>query len=79
MMARTRGEQMMRQLCSGLGSIAPCEKRDQCANYVHWTQDPRSKFNICTVTGDQFKHYVQRGAQIAQTAQKVESRQESLF
>ncbi len=50
----------MKRYCSGLGTFAPCEKRDQCANYVHWLDDPRSEFNICTITGYRFKHFVSR-------------------
>ncbi len=52
--------------CSGLGSIAPCEKREFCANYRHWTEDPRSEFNICTVTGKPFKFFVPIGAPLVQ-------------
>jgi hypothetical protein len=44
--------------CSGLGSIKPCERRADCANYRHWTDDPRSQFNICTITGKPFKNFV---------------------
>jgi hypothetical protein len=50
---------MSRRQCSGLSSVMPCcEKRSQCANYIHWLDDPRSEFNICTVTGSPFKHFV---------------------
>lgn len=49
----------MTRLCSGLhSSNACCDRRAQCANYVHWLDDPRSEFNICTITGQPFKHYV---------------------
>lgn len=67
----------MRILCSGLGSFSPCEKRDQCANYVHWLDDPRSEFNACTITGQPFRHYVPRDVPVA-TAQTPEG-QGSLF
>jgi hypothetical protein len=48
-------------ICSGLGWRDPCAKRDQCANYVHWTLDRRSDFNVCSPTG-KLKHFVQIGA-----------------
>jgi hypothetical protein len=49
----------MTRLCSGLhSSNTCCDRRAQCANYVHWLDDPRSEFNICTITGQPFKHYV---------------------
>jgi hypothetical protein len=48
----------MNRPCSGLGSINPCERRDQCANYRHWLDDPRSEFNVCAVLGGNFAHFV---------------------
>ncbi len=46
--------------CSGLGSMAPCAKREDCANYLHWTVDPRSEFNLCTQAGGGFPFFVSR-------------------
>lgn len=51
---------VVKRLCSGLGSIQPCQRRHECANYVHWIDDPRSEFNICTITGRPSKHFVPR-------------------
>lgn len=34
-------------ICSGLGLVHPCLKREHCARYVHWTVDYRSEFNAC--------------------------------
>jgi len=56
------------KICSGLESFGVCEKRDQCANYVHWLDDPRSEINVCTTTGQAFKYYVPRNIPIAATA-----------
>lgn len=50
----------MTRYCSGLGGFRPCERRHECANYRHWLDDPRSEFNVCTVTGRPFKHFVPR-------------------
>jgi len=72
-------EDVMKRFCSGLSTFAPCEKRDQCANYVHWLDDPRSEFNVCTITGQPFKHYVSRGLPIAPPIAQSQSRQGSLF
>lgn len=49
---------MNRVICSGLGPPC-CEKRERCANYVHWTVDPRSEFNACK--GEPYKHFVPIG------------------
>lgn len=64
--------------CSGLGSFSPCERRDTCANYVGWWIDPRSAFNICTITGQAFKHYIPRGVGVYAAAQN-KTGQLSLF
>jgi hypothetical protein len=46
-----------RVICSGLGSAQPCcPKRDACANYKHWTEDPRSVFRACL--DNKFQHFV---------------------
>ncbi len=58
----------MKRYCSGLGAFSPCEKRSECANYVHWLNDPRSEFNICTITGQAFKNYTPRGVPIQAAA-----------
>lgn len=68
----------MKRLCSGLDSLNTCcERRDQCANYTHWLDDPRSEFNICTITGQPFKHYVSRDISIV--AVQSQQGQGSLF
>ena len=69
----------MRKPCSGLGSEAPCERRKECANYSHWMEDRRSAFNLCTPTGQPFKHFAQAGTQSMHQAQKIEAMQWSLF
>jgi hypothetical protein len=40
--------------------MAPCAKREDCANYLHWTVDPRSEFNLCTQAGSGFPFFVSR-------------------
>lgn len=47
-----------RVICSGLGAFVdlPCPKREACANYTHWTKDPRSVFRACL--DDKFPHFV---------------------
>lgn len=67
------------RLCSGLGSFAPCEKRDQCANYVHWIDDPRSEFNACAAAGQPLKYYIARDISIATAAAEVAPGQGLLF
>lgn len=51
------------RICSGLGCFAPCLKREQCANYVHWTVDPRSEFNACHADNGKLKHFIHIGTQ----------------
>lgn len=43
--------------CSGLGE-RPCERRGNCANFMHWTENPRSAFNLCTPLGPGFKRHI---------------------
>jgi hypothetical protein len=51
-------EERMNRPCSGLGDFKPCEHRDQCANYRHWLDDPRSEFNVCAALGKSYAHFV---------------------
>ena len=70
----------MNRLCSGLNSSGPpCDKRSQCANYMHWTDDMRSEFNICTMTGQPLKHFVPRDIPAALVQQPSQQPQRSLF
>lgn len=57
---------MTRILCSGLlHNNRGCERRAQCANYVHWTDDPRSQFNACGSAGaPEYQHFAPRGVAI---------------
>lgn len=49
----------MNRPCSGLiDNNRGCERRNTCANYRHWLDDPRSEFNVCTALGGNFAHYV---------------------
>ena len=55
-------------ICSGLGR-EPCPKRETCANYVHWTLDPRSQFNACISSRSPLAHFSPIGARVAITTQ----------
>lgn len=49
----------MNRPCSGLiDNNKGCERRNQCANYRHWLDDPRSEFNVCAALGGEFAHFV---------------------
>jgi len=69
----------MNRPCSGLGSFAPCERRVDCANYRHWTDDPRSEFNICTITGQPFKHFVPKNIPVNLLVSDSQAGQKELF
>ena len=59
-----------RVICSGLSTFAPCPKREACANYTHWTEDPRSVFSACL--DDKFPHFVPLDATPAPVAGQQE-------
>lgn len=48
----------MNRPCSGLNHNGGCERRQECANYRHWLDDPRSEFNVCAALGGNFAHFV---------------------
>lgn len=48
-------------ICSGLGWLTPCQKREHCANYVHWSIDSRSQFNACSDSRT-LRHFIQIGS-----------------
>lgn len=50
--------------CSGLGWQSPCAKRDQCANFKHWTTHRSSEFNACAPSGEGFKFFAGTGAAV---------------
>lgn len=61
--------------CAGLESVglnSICERRDQCSHYVPWP-DGGTNFNVCSPTGQPYKHFRLRASLMQPEAQFVAS------